>query len=222
MLTRFTVDHVPTDRSLGRVRHLRKGTDVWHAEDPSDRLFILLRGAVRVFSGDPQARDILLETVHVGEPFGELCFCAEVGGVRNSVARVTSAATILEVEYRHFLKHLATNADLLAPLLFTICQRLSDCQTRTQILAQRGAQQRIGGVLLQLVARAKDGRNRPPSQAKLSMSHADVARLAAMSRAHVTVTLSRFRKRHLVEKATGGGLTVHVSALKRYLDRLSD
>ena len=84
-LTRLTIEHVPRDGSLGRVRKIRKDVDIWQSEDPADRIYFLQRGDVAIFSGDPQARDILLQAVTAGEPFGELCFCAETGGVRNSV-----------------------------------------------------------------------------------------------------------------------------------------
>ena len=154
-LSRLTADQLPRDNSLGRVREMRKGADIWQAEDRSDRIYFLLRGKVAIFSGDPQARDILLQTVTAGELFGELCFCAEARAIRNSVARASTAVTVLEIEYEAFLEYVRTRSDLLAPLFFAICLRLSDCETRTQSLAQRGAQERVGGVLLQLAAKVR-------------------------------------------------------------------
>ena len=218
MLTRLTIEQVPRDGSLGRIRKIRKDVDIWQSEDPGDRLFFLVRGEVAIYSGDPQARDILLQTVSAGEPFGELCFCAEIGGIRNRVARTSKAATVLEIEYEAFLRYMRTRNDLLAPLVFTICQRLSDCETRTQILAQRGAQERVGGLLLQLAAKLRRRGEKRQRKVTLNASHAEIAKLAAMSRSHVTVTLGRFRSRHLVDYSRDRGLIVDVPALTAYLE----
>ncbi len=216
-LTRLTIEQLPRDGSLGRVRKLRKDVDIWQAEDPGDRIYFLVRGEVAIFSGDPQARDILLQSVKAGEPFGELCFSAETGGVRNSVARASTAVTVVEIEYDAFLRYMRTRNDVLAPLIFTMCQRLSDCETRTQILAQRGAQERVGGLLLQLAVKLRRRGDRR-RKVTLNTSHAELAKLAAMSRSHVTVTLGRFRSRHLVEYVRERGLTVDVPALTAYLE----
>jgi CRP/FNR family cyclic AMP-dependent transcriptional regulator len=219
MLSRLTVEHVPRDGSLGRVRKIRKDVDIWQAEDPGDRIYFLMRGEVAIFSGDPQARDILLQTVNAGEPFGELCFCAETGGVRNSVARTCTAVTVVEIEYDAFLRHIQTTDGVLAPLVFTLCQRLGECETRTQILAHRGAQERVGRLLLQLAAKLRRHGDKRQEKVTLRTSHVDLAKLAAMSRSHVTVTLGRFRRSHLVEYVRNRGLiVVNVPALTAYLE----
>ena len=90
MLTRLTIEQLPRDGSLGRVRKIRKDVDIWQAEDLGDRLFFLVRGEVSIFSGDPQARDILLQAVSVGEPFGELC----------SVRKQAASGTVSRVPVR--------------------------------------------------------------------------------------------------------------------------
>ena len=217
-LTRLTIEQLPRDGSLGRVRKIRKDVDIWQAEDPGDRIFFLARGEVSIFSGDPQARDILLQAVSAGEPFGELCFCAETGSVRNSVARACTAVTVVEIEYEAFLRYMRTRNDVLVPLVFTMCQRLSDCETRTQILAQRGAQERVGGLLLQLAAKLRRRGDKRQRKVTLTASHAELAKLAAMSRSHVTVTLGRFRSKHLVAYVRDRGLIVDVPALTAYLE----
>lgn len=129
-LTRLSEEIMPRDGSLGRVRKFRKDIDIWQPTDASDRIYFLQRGKVEICSGDPQARDILLQAVTAGEPFGELCFCAETGGVRNTVARTLQPVTVLEIEYVAFLKYVRASDQVLSSLLFTICQRLSDCETR--------------------------------------------------------------------------------------------
>ena len=218
-LTRLSEETMPRDGSLGRVRKLRKDIDIWQPTDPSDRIYFLQRGKVEICSGDPQARDILLQAVTAGEPFGELCFCAETGGVRNTVARTLQPVTVLEIEYVAFLKHVRASDQVLSALLFTICQRLSDCETRTEMLAQHGAQERVGLLLLQLAAKVSKAPGRAQRTVPVRKTHDELASLAAMSRAHVTVTLGLFRRERLIQYERGSALTVNVPALTAYLAR---
>lgn len=218
-LTRLSEDNLPKDGSLGRVCKLRKDVDIWQPTDASDRIYFLQRGVVAISSGDPQARDILLQTVTAGEPFGELCFCAETGGVRNTVARTLQPVTMLEIEYVAFLKYVRASDDVLSALILTMCVRLSDCETRTEVLAQRGAQERVGLLLLQLAAKAPKTTGKLQRTVVVNKSHGELARLAAMSRAHVTVTLGLFRRGRLIEYARGRALTVDVPALTSYMAR---
>lgn len=218
-LTRLSEDNLPRDGSLGRVRKLRKDVDIWQPTDASDRIYFLQRGEVAIFSGDPQARDILLQTVTAGEPFGELCFCAETGGVRNTVARTLQPVTLREIEYVAFLKYVRSADDVVSAVMFTMCVRLSDCETRTEILAHRGAQERLGLLLLQLAAKATRPAAKAPRTVVVNKSHDELARLAAMSRAHVTVTLGLFRRGRLIQYERGRPLTIDVPALTSYMTR---
>ena len=54
----------------------------------------------------------------------------------------------------------------------------------------------------------------------LSLSHNELAKMAGMSRPHVTVTLGRLRRRGLVRYRREGPLRVDVPALMAYLGRL--
>ena len=210
---------MPHDGSLGRVRKFRKDVDIWQPTDASDRIYFLQRGKVEICSGDPQARDILLQTVTAGEPFGELCFCAETGGVRNTVARTVQPVTAVEIEYHAFLKYVRASDQVLSELIMTVCQRLSDCETRTEMLAQRGAQDRVGLLLLQLAAKVTKAAGKTQKAVQVRKTHGELASLAAMSRAHVTVTLGLFRRDRLIQYERGSALTVNVPALTAYMAR---
>lgn len=218
-MTRLSEDTLPQDSSLGRVRKLRKHIDIWQPTDAADRIYFLQRGKVEIYSGDPQARDILLQTVTAGEPFGELCFCAETGSVRNTIARTLQPVTLVEIDYVAFLKYVRAADQVLSALIFTMCQRVSDCETRTEMLAQRGAQERVGLLLLQLAAKVSKAAGRAQRTVQVRKTHGELASLAAMSRAHVTVTLGLFRRGRLIQYERGQALTVNVPALTAYLAR---
>jgi len=216
-LTRLTLEHLPQRGLLGRQRRFRSGVNIWFPDDPADRIYFLERGEVTVLGVDQHGRELLLQVVTQGEPFGELCLCREEGGLRRTSARAAGDTAVLEIEYRAFLGYVKTDTDTLSALLCTLCLRLSDCEVRTEILAYRGAEERLGRLLLQLAAAAAIPDHRKREMATLAVSYQELAAMAAMSHPHVTVTLGRFRRRQLIQYSRAQALQVNVAALTSYL-----
>ena len=218
-LTGITVDHLPHDGSLGRVRRYAKGTDVWHSEDCADRIYFLRRGRVAVTTATPEHRPILLRTVEAGQAFGELCLCAARTRTRETTASALVACEAIEVKLSHFLGHLRRSPEALEALLYTFCLRLTDAEHRVEVLGHRGAEQRLGRLMLRLGTQGP--RNGRRDTVTLSVSHNELAQMAGMSRSHVTVTMGRLRRLGLVRYQREGPLRVDVPALTVYLGRLA-
>jgi CRP-like cAMP-binding protein len=88
------------------------------------------------------------------------------------------------------------------------------------VLAHRGAEQRLGRLMLRLGTSGARRRIDRRDTVTLSVSHNELARLAGMSRSHVTVTMGRLRCRGLVQYRREGPLRVDVPALTAYLGRI--
>ncbi len=83
--------------------------------------------------------------------------------------------------------------------MFTFCLRLTDAEHRIEVMAHRGAEQRLGRLLLRLATSCgRKGRIGLRDLVTVSVSHNELAELAGMSRPHVTVTMGRLRRRGLV------------------------
>lgn len=221
-LTRLTVDILPRDRPLGQSRRFGKNSTLWRPDDRADRIYFLESGAVAIVSSDLKGNELLLQSVTSGDAFGELCFCAQGKGLRNTTARAVSAVSVREIPYEAFVKELLTRPELLSSLVYTFCLRLSDCEVRTEILAQRGAEERIGRLLLHLAA----GPLASPDARQLAwvvigVAHTEIARMAAMSRPHVTVTLGKFRRLRIVEYARGRPISINLPGLTAHLTALA-
>lgn len=197
----------------GRRRRYGRSQPVWSPGDAADTLYVLDRGAVEVTRRGPENREVLLRTVEPGEPFGELCFCAENGGRRASTAAATAESEVLEVGLRDLLGALQRSGEALLDLVVAVCERLVDLEARAEVLAQRGAEPRLARLLLHLAHTQRRGRAGGDTAA-LYVTQRDLARLAAMSRSHVSVVLGRFRERGLVDYAPGRALVVDVPAIQ--------
>jgi CRP/FNR family transcriptional regulator len=220
-LTGITLDHLPRDGSLGRIRRYAKGTHLWESDDAADRVYFLRRGRVAVMTATPEQRPVLLRTVEAKQSLGELCLCTTRTRTRGTTASALIACEAIEIKLRQFLGHLRQSREALEALVCTLCLRLTDAEHRVEVLAHRGAEQRLGRLMLRLgTSGARDGHVDRRSTVTLSVSHKELAQIAGMSRSHVTVTLGRLRRRGLVRYAREGPLRVDVPALTVYLGRI--
>ncbi len=221
-LTGLTASSVPRDDSIGKSRRYRKNADVWKPDDRSSSIFFLQSGQVSIVSSNREGREIVFAGIEAGEPFGELCFCApKKHFLRGTYARAVVESEVLEIKLDDFMIYLQENRDALQAFTFTFCCRLTDCQSRLEFLAYRGAEERLGRVLLHVAATRGVPSATEKNQIVLPVSHDELAQMAAMSRPHVTVTMGKLRRRGLVQYERKKPLTVDTEALNIYLTGIS-
>jgi len=220
-LTGITLDHLPRDGSLGRVRRFAKGANIWRPDDAADRVYFLQKGRVVVMTSEPNERPVALRTIEPGQPFGELCLCSVRTGIRGTTASALVESEAFEIKLSNFLAYLHQNHAALDALVFTLCLRLTDAEHRIEVMAHRGAEQRLGRLMLRLAtSRGRKGRIGRRDTVTVSVSHNELAQLAGMSRPHVTVTMGRLRRRALVQYKREGLVRVDVASLTDYLGRI--
>jgi len=219
-ITGITLDHLPRDGSLGRTRRYAKGTDLWQADDAADRVYFLRRGRVAIMTATPDQRPVLLRTIEAGQTFGELCLCTARTRNRETTATALVSCEAIEIKLGSFVSYLRQNRQALEALVCTLCLRLTDTERRVEMLAHRGAEQRLGRLMIRLGTSGARTRRDGRETVTLSLSHNELARMAGMTRPHVTVTLGRLRRRGLVRYKREGPLRVDVPALTAYLGGL--
>jgi CRP/FNR family transcriptional regulator, cyclic AMP receptor protein len=214
-LTGISVQHIPHDGSLGRVRRYSEGDYIWHPADAADRIYFLERGQVAISAGDAEGREFTMRLVQAGDPFGELCFCSVTDSRRHSFSRAVADSSVIEIGQEDLLAFLQNNRRALVALTYTFCVRLSAAEDRVDALMHRDAEGRLGRVLVSLAT----GRGADPNatQVPLTMNHTELAQMAAMNRSHVTVTLGKFREKGLVDYDRGRPLIVHIQKLMGHL-----
>ncbi len=70
-LTGITLDHLPRDGSLGRVRRFAKGAFLWRPDGAADRIYFLRKGRIVVSTARLHERPVGLRTIEPNQPFGE-------------------------------------------------------------------------------------------------------------------------------------------------------
>ncbi len=64
---------------------------------------------------DAHGREVLIRVIETGEPFGELCMCAEQGGLRGTTATAVIDCDIVEITAADFLPISKTTAAPFSP-----------------------------------------------------------------------------------------------------------
>ena len=220
-LTGITLDHLPRDGSLGRVRRFAKGAFLWRPDGAADRIYFLRKGRVVVSTARPHERPVILRTIDPNQPFGELCLCSVRSGIRGTTASAVVASEAFEIKLSQFLGYLKQNRPVIEAMMFTLCLRLTDAEHRIEVMAHRGAEQRLGRLLLRLAASpGRKGNLGLRDAVAVAVSQNELAKLAGMSRPHVTVTMGRLRRRRLVQYEREGLVHVEVAPLTEYLGRI--
>jgi CRP-like cAMP-binding protein len=168
-------------------------------------------------SGDAEGNEVIMQVIERGEPFGELCFCSQEKGMRHTTGRAVVESEVREVRHRDFVNYLQQNTDALLGFTFTLCERLSEMNLRVGVLAHRGAEGRLGRLLLQLAAPPGQQHTEGTNEVPLHVGHEELAKMAAMNRSHVSVTMGKLRRRGLVRYERNRPLVVDVPALTAYL-----
>ncbi len=212
-LTGITLEHLPRDGSLGRLRSFVKGADIWRPTDRADRIYFLEQGQVAVMLGDARGHEVIMKMITVSEPFGELCFCAQENGLFHTTGRAVVPSVALQIRQQDFVNYLQKDREALTAFVFTFCERLSDAERRLEVLTHRDAEGRLGSLLLHLASTPGE----KGGEVELRVGHEELAKMAAMSRSHVTVTMGKFRRRKLVRYERNCPLLVDTVALKAYL-----
>lgn len=218
-LTEMALQHLPQEQDLGRMRRFARGTDIWRPDDQSDRLYFVRRGEVTVLFADAQGHEVILRKVEAGQLLGELCLCAPQHSLRETFARASVEAEVLEIKYADFVAHLQENTNALQALLLTFCSRLGEAERRAEILMHRSADERLSRLLLQLAEMRGHPHKAYPGPVTLRVSHDELAQTAAMSRAHVTVTMGRLRELGLISYERNRPLIINLPQLAAHINR---
>ncbi|MEP6918067.1 MAG: Crp/Fnr family transcriptional regulator [Acidobacteriota bacterium] len=221
-LTRTLFEQWPGPVKPGRVHDYKKGSFLWQESTSHHELYWVRRGQVAILLNDAAGCELIVRVVGAGEPFGELCFCSERVRPRKNCAQAIVDSSVLQIDFDEFQAHLRQHPPAMEAFAFTLCERLSDAEKRIEVLSHPAADVRLGRLLLQLAGThgvVVPGR---PGHVRLPLGHDELARMAAMSRSHVTVTMGKLRERGLIQYGRAAQLTIDPRRVAEYLDQDRD
>ncbi len=181
---------------MTRMQEATSKQIIFLPQDPSNSLYFLKKGRVKISSYSDDGREITHAFLGPGELFGELALTGP--GSREMIAETTEEALVCSVNADDFEKILEENPCLNLRITKLIGLRLKRVNMRLRRLWFKSAPERVIALLQDLMGDYGEEDSKG-IMIKLKLTHQDMASLAATSRQTVTSTLSDLEKRGIID-----------------------
>lgn len=181
-------------RQSQRLR-LAKGELLFDAGDPSNAMYIVLSGRVRIWTVSAAGLEITLNVLDPGAIFGEIGLLD--ASERTASASGMQASELLAINRRSFFDALRHDSQLAENVIGFLCERLRWVSARMEDSALRTAPERLARILSHLCCdygtETADG-----IALTVNLTQGELARWAMMSRESLNKTLSRWAEEGLL------------------------
>jgi CRP/FNR family cyclic AMP-dependent transcriptional regulator len=182
--------------SLCTEKWFPQGTRIFSEGDPSESLYILKKGLVKLISLSDKGRETILHILEPEEVFGELLLSE---AKRPFSAIAIEDALVTSISRESFLKLLSATPIVSLNFIRLISKRLARVETGMAEFSHTWSYHRLARVLLQLSE--KYGEEVPAGTLiTVRLTHEDLANLIGTSRETVTTQLNKFTRLGLVKR----------------------
>jgi CRP-like cAMP-binding protein len=196
--------------TASRLRVFRRGQVVFTRGDPSDTLFVVISGRVKVVVRSADGGELTLTIIQPGGVFGELGIAD--GGPRSADADALDECQLLLVPLETVQNISALEPPVVQALLNSTTATLRRLTEAASDLVFLDLPRRVAKVLLSL-PRGDDGVIRP------ALSQEELAHQAGGTRQSINATLRGFERRGWIEVHDRAVTIRQVPALRRFAGR---
>ena len=177
-------------------RRYPQGATIFSRGDPSDSLYIVEEGRVRIISLSDKGTETILHILKPGAIFGELLLSEE----RRALTTVAGTDVLVTVLSRGSLVELLSSVPTIARnLIRLLSRRLAKVEMEFADFGHTWSYHRLAKVLLQLCE--EHGQETPKGTLiPLRLTHEDLANIIGTTRETVTTQLNKFRRMGLVKR----------------------
>ena len=197
------------DHTVASTAH--KDQFIWFPEQPSNVIFFLKRGRVKIATMGEDGREVIKAVLYPGEVFGELSLAGEEKRRDHAVA-LDDDVDICAMNIDDVQAMLSENPNLNMAITRMIGERTISIERRLEGMVFKDSRARIVDFLKEM-AKKHGQRVGQETLLKHALTHQDIADLTATSRQTVTTVLNELKKQDQVYLERG-------KLLIRDLDRL--
>jgi CRP-like cAMP-binding protein len=174
-----------------------KGTHVYFPNEPSQVIFFLKSGRVKIGSYSNDGKEIIKAIMHPGDMFGEMGLVGEETRTDFAIA-MDNDVRVCTMNVQEVLEMMRSNSDLSLRITATIGNRLAKIERKFESLIFKDARSRI----IDLVKEMATDRGRVLAGGEVllehSLTHQDIANLTATSRQTVTTVLNELKEAEVI------------------------
>ena len=195
-------------------RRFEAGEIVFKEGDEGTTCYIMRSGKARAVREHPDGRSITLAHFSPGDIFGEMAMLD--GERRSATVEVTEGTETIAILGADMHRLLRAHPELSLKLIAALGQRLRETNERLARQSFQTVQRRVAAVLAQL-ARAEGADDDDGGEVLITITQAELARLAGSSRESASRFLAVLERAGIITQGRGK-LTVHdAEALGRYV-----
>ncbi len=184
-----------------------KRSTIFAQGDPTDGLFFIQRGKVRLSVVSEAGKEATLAILGEKDFFGE---SALAGGARMSSAVAVTDCILLHVEKKAMMQTMGRESKLSAMFLMYLLKRNMRYQDDLVDQLFNSSEKRLARVLLLMAHFGKEGVS---DMTVPKLSQETLAEMVGTTRSRVSFFMNRFRKLGFINYDTGDNLCVHSSLL---------
>jgi CRP/FNR family transcriptional regulator, dissimilatory nitrate respiration regulator len=178
------------------IRRLPRGADLFEAGQPSEGLYLIIEGQIKLFAKADNGHQKVIEVVGAGECISEsLMFSDEHHSVN---ASVLFDAQVLVIPKDVLLQELEHNAGLAMRMLMDMSRRFNGLVRDIQAVTLHSGAKRVVDYLLQSPSPAKESRANQPSTISLPASKGTIASLLSVTPEHFSRILHELQANGLI------------------------
>ena len=184
---------------VSRFAPSRRFASLFSDSSPSDSLYFLDSGLVKLYKRGEDGKEIILRIVAPGELFGEQALLGDdARDVRHVSAEVLQEGVIYVIPRAVFLAWGETRAHVWRLLAETLTARQRELEKKVELLCLHDVEYRILYYLCEL-ATLVGSRNDGPQEYSIPLSQSELASLIGATRETTSTTLNSLARRGLVQ-----------------------
>ncbi len=190
------------------MKRVPAGTIFYTPDEPTEVLFILKEGRVRLYHLLPDGRSLTTAVLEAGAVFGEMALLGQE--LHGSFAEAQTPCLLCLMSRNDVKTLLLSDPRVALRITETLGRRLIETERRLLDFAYRRVPERVALLLAQFAARSPES-----GPVELRYTHEELADLAGAYRETVTKVLSDFRGRGLIELRRGVIVVIDIDGLRR-------
>lgn len=196
---------------MAAMRSCVKNQVIYFTDDPSDKIYFLKQGKVKLSRYADNGREIITALLGPGEIFGELAISGQQH--RDETAEAMEDSVICTLSVNEMEKMLEQNPQFNLRITKLIGLRLQKVESRLASLIFKSSEQRVCSFIYD--SATEHGKTTAKGiEVSLRLTHDDIAKLTATARPTVSAVFSDLEKRNIIEYNRKRILVKNLEALK--------
>ena len=188
-----------------RFKQIQKGEVLFFQSDPSDSAYIVRSGSISIILNSADGREMVINEMHCGEPFGELGILTKKPRSTSAIAHTKSE--LLVIPRQALLDLLENEHHFVLGMLEILANRLQLSGKREGALAFLDAQARLARLLLELEEQEQQ-------KGYITISQEELAHHTGLIRQTVAKALGKWRRNGWLITGRGRILILNRKALE--------